>query len=329
MPICIPETLPAYRELAAEGVMVMSEQRASRQDIRPLEIALLNLMPLKVATETQFARVIGATPLQINLTLLSMKSHRSRTTSQAHMEAFYQTVDQVQDRKFDGLLVTGAPIEHLPYEEVTYWQELLDILRWSQTHIHAVFGVCWAAMAMLRHWHGIDKHHLARKAFGCFRHDNLCPASPYLRGFSDDCVIPVSRWTEIRQSECDATGQLQTLLSSPHVGPCLIEDLSRRALYIFNHFEYDSTTLAKEYQRDRDNGTEVELPQNYFPDDDPGHPPRNRWRSHGHLLYGNWINEIYQTTPFELERIGTDNARSAISEAPVPAASGAKHESQN
>ena len=281
MPICIPESLPAFRVLTDEGVMVMSERRASRQDIRPLEIALLNLMPLKIATEIQIARVIGSTPLQINLTLLRMDSHRSRNTSQAHMEAFYTTVAKVQDRKFDGLIVTGAPIEHMPYEEVTYWEELRQILDWSQANVHALLGICWAGMAMLYHWHGIQKYGLKNKAFGCFRHENLYPVSPYLRGFSDDCVIPVSRWTEVRQQDCEQTGRLRILLSSSQVGPCLIEDLSRNALYIFNHFEYDSTTLANEYDRDIRNGVPVALPQNYFPDDDRTRLPRNRCAATG------------------------------------------------
>ena len=308
MPICIPESLPAFSVLQEEGVMVMSERRAARQDIRPLEIALLNLMPLKIATEIQIARLIGATPLQINLTLVRMTSHRSRTTSQAHMEAFYTTAEQIRERKFDGLIVTGAPIEHLAYEDVTYWDELRRILEWSQSHVHALLGICWGGMAMLYHWYGIQKYDLENKAFGCFRHDNLCPSSPYLRGFSDDCIIPVSRWTEVKRRDCEQTQCLRILLSSSQVGPCLIEDLSRRALYIFNHFEYDSTTLAKEYERDIMNEVPITPPQNYFPEGDPSRSPRNRWRSHGHLLYGNWINEIYQSTPFDLSRIGNDKS---------------------
>ena len=304
MPIKIPENLPAYDILAREGVMVMSEAQAARQDIRPLQIGLLNLMPKKIQTETQFSRLIGATPLQIELTLIRMSEHRARNVSPKHMEAFYQPFQAVKERKFDGLIITGAPIEHLPYEQVTYWREMQEVIDWTQTNVHSTFGVCWGGMAMLYHLHGLDKHMLEQKAFGCFRHRNLAPTSPYLRGFSDDFVIPVSRWTEMRQAEIDATAGLATLLGSDEVGPCLVEDAGHRALYIFNHFEYDSDTLKQEYDRDIANGTPIEVPRNYYPNDDPSRPPDNRWRSHGHLLYGNWINQIYQTTPFDLNRIG-------------------------
>ncbi len=304
MPIKLPETLPAYRVLSDEGVMVMSEQNAARQDIRPLHIGLLNLMPKKIQTETQFARLIGATPLQIELTLIRMSEHQSKTTSAEHMEEFYRPFQEVRDAKLDGLIITGAPIEHLPFEEVTYWDELREVFDWTQTNVHSTFGVCWGGMAMIHHFHGVDKHLLSDNAFGCFRHANLSPASPYLRGFSDDCVIPVSRWTEMRQAEIDARPGLVTLLGSEACGPCLVEDPDHRALYIFNHFEYDSDTLKEEYQRDLLNGGEIKLPANYFPDDDPARRPQNRWRSHAHLLYGNWINQIYQTTPFDLDEIG-------------------------
>jgi homoserine O-succinyltransferase len=304
MPIRLPETLPAFRVLAREGVMVMPESRAEHQDIRPLRIGLLNLMPKKIETETQFARLIGATPLQIELSLIRMSDHRPKTTPASHMEAFYRPFRAVRDEKFDGLIITGAPVEHLPFEQVTYWDELREVMDWTQTHVHSTFGVCWGAMAMLWHFHRIPKHPLPRKAFGCFRHRTLQPSSPYLRGFSDDCVIPVSRWTEVRQADVDRVRGLVTLLASDEVGPCLIEDAAHRALYIFNHFEYDSDTLKAEYERDLANGTPIGLPANYFPDDDPARPPLNRWRSHAHLLYANWINEIYQTTPYDLAAIG-------------------------
>ncbi|MDP3959152.1 MAG: homoserine O-succinyltransferase, partial [Pseudorhodobacter sp.] len=201
-------------------------------------------------------------------------------------------------------IITGAPIEHLAFPAVTYWDELGEVMDWTQTHVHSTFGVCWGGMAMINHFHGVQKHLLAHKAFGCFRHQNLRPASPYLRGFSDDFVIPVSRWTEMRQAEIDAAAGLVTLLGSNEVGPCLIEDPAHRALYIFNHFEYDSDTLKQEYDRDVASGTAINVPLNYYPDDDPAQRPLNRWRSHAHLLYGNWINEIYQSTPYEIARIG-------------------------
>ena len=304
MPITLPANLPAFDVLAREGVSVMSESRAARQDIRPLKIGLLNLMPKKIQTENQFARLIGATPLQIDFRLIRMTSHRTKNTAAEHMAAFYRPFSQVRHERFDGLIITGAPIEHLPFEEVTYWDELCEVIDWTQTHVHSTFGVCWGGMAMIHHFHGVEKHMLERKAFGCFRHRNLAPASPYLRGFSDDVLIPVSRWTEMRQEEIDAAPGLATLLGSPEVGPCLVQDATHRALYIFNHLEYDSTTLKEEYDRDIAAGTPIEVPVNYYPGDDPAQAPMNRWRSHAHLLYGNWVNEIYQTTPYDLERIG-------------------------
>ena len=285
--------------------MVMDPSQADRQDIRPLRIALLNLMPLKIQTENQFARLIGATPLQIEFTLIRMSAHQTKNTAASHMEEFYRTFNMVRDEKFDGLIITGAPIEHLDFEEVTYWDEMVKVMNWTQTNVHSTFGVCWGGMAMINHFHGIQKHMLNKKAFGCFRHQNIAPSSPYLRGFSDDFVIPVSRWTEMHEDEIKEAFGLKVLLRSEETGPCLVEDLAHNALYIFNHFEYDSTTLKQEYDRDVANGTETNVPGNYYPQDDPNLVPQNRWRSHAHLLYGNWINEIYQTTPFELENIGT------------------------
>jgi homoserine O-succinyltransferase len=306
MPITLPATLPAYDVLRNEGVMVMTPDRAAQQDIRPLRIGLLNLMPKKIQTETQFARLIGATPLQINFHLIRMSEHQTRNTAAEHMETFYRPFAEVEasGEKFDGLIITGAPIEHLPFEEVTYWDELRRVMDWTQTHVHSTFGVCWGGMAMIYHFHGVQKHMLNAKAFGCFRHQNLNPTSPYLRGFSDDFVIPVSRWTEVRQPEIDTAPGMRTLLGSEEVGPCLVEDAGHRALYIFNHFEYDSDTLKQEYDRDVASGTPINVPLNYYPDDNPANPPKNRWRSHAHLLYGNWLNEIYQGTPFDLDDIG-------------------------
>jgi homoserine O-succinyltransferase len=306
MPITLPATLPAYDVLKNEGVMVMTPDRAAQQDIRPLRIGLLNLMPKKIQTETQFARLIGATPLQINFHLIRMSEHQTRNTAAEHMETFYRPFAEVEasGEKFDGLIITGAPIEHLPFEEVTYWDELRRVMDWTQTHVHSTFGVCWGGMAMIYHFHGVQKHMLNAKAFGCFRHQNLNPTSPYLRGFSDDFVIPVSRWTEVRQAEIASAPGLRTLLGSEEVGPCLVEDAGHRALYIFNHFEYDSDTLKQEYDRDVASGTPINVPLNYYPDDNPANPPKNRWRSHAHLLYGNWLNEIYQGTPFDLDDIG-------------------------
>ncbi|MDO8883898.1 homoserine O-succinyltransferase [Pseudotabrizicola sp.] len=304
MPITLPETLPAFDVLQREGVMVMSPERAARQDIRPLKIGLLNLMPKKIQTENQFARLIGATPLQISFELIRMSEHQTKNTAAEHMEAFYRPFQEAKAEKFDGLIITGAPIEHLPFEQVTYWQELAEVFEWTQTHVQSTLGVCWGGMAMINHFHGVKKHMLDHKAFGCFRHRNLSPTSPYLRGFSDDFVIPVSRWTEMRQAEIDQCHGLRTLLGSDEVGPCLVEDPDHRALYIFNHFEYDSDTLKQEYDRDIASGTAINVPLNYYTDDNPLMKPLNRWRSHAHLLYGNWINEIYQSTPYDPQDIG-------------------------
>ena len=305
MPIKIPSTLPAYDVLTREGVMVMDPADATLQDIRPLRIGLLNLMPKKIQTENQFARLIGATPLQIELTLIRMSEHQTKNTAAEHMEEFYKTFDEVRGEKFDGLIITGAPIEHLDFEDVTYWDELTRIFDWTQTNVHSTFGVCWGGMAMINYFHGVPKHITDHKVFGCYRHHVTDAASQYLRGFSDDCVIPVSRWTEMRQEDIAKSPDLKTLITSDESGPCLVEDTAHRALYIFNHFEYDSGTLKQEYDRDIAEGTQINVPQNYYPDDDPSQPPTNRWRSHAHLLYGNWINEIYQTTKYDLDEIGT------------------------
>lgn len=306
MPIKIPADLPAYAVLTREGVSVMDPDQAARQDIRPLRIGLLNLMPKKIQTENQFARLIGATPLQIDFDLIRMSEHQTKNTAAEHMESFYRPFDEVAAAgdKYDGLIITGAPIEHLEFDAVTYWEELARVFDWTQTNVHSTFGVCWGGMAMINHFHGVKKHMLDHKAFGCFRHRNMVPASPYLRGFSDDCVIPVSRWTEMKRAEIEAVAGLTILLDSDEVGPCLVEDTVRRALYIFNHFEYDSDTLKQEYDRDVANGTPINVPCNYYPGDDPTRAPQNRWRSHAHLLYGNWINQIYQTTPFDMNSIG-------------------------
>ncbi|MEE4188675.1 MAG: homoserine O-succinyltransferase [Roseobacter sp.] len=304
MPIKIPADLPAYDVLTREGVSVMDPDQAARQDIRPLRIGLLNLMPKKIQTENQFARLIGATPLQIELELIRMSEHQTRNTAAEHMAEFYRPFQEVKQEKYDGLIITGAPIEHLEFQDVTYWDELCEVMDWTQTNVQSTFGVCWGGMAMINHFHGVRKHMLDAKAFGCFRHRNLDPASPYLRGFSDECVIPVSRWTEMKQPEIDAAPGLKTLLGSDDVGPCLVEDKAHRALYIFNHFEYDSETLKQEYDRDVSTGTPINVPLNYYPNDDPSRPPLNRWRSHAHLLYGNWLTEVYQETPYDLDAIG-------------------------
>jgi homoserine O-succinyltransferase len=303
MPIRIPSKLPAFEILKSEGVNVMSNADADRQDIRPLKIGLLNLMPLKIQTENQFSRLIGSTPLQIELTLIRMSEHKSKHTSSDHMKSFYKSFEDIKEQKFDGLIITGAPIEHLEFNEVTYWNELKTIFEWTQNNVHSTFGVCWGGMAMINHFHNVEKHILGKKVFGCHRCQVTDPTSRFLTGFSDDLVIPVSRWTENKTSEILEAG-LKILIDSETSGPCLVEDEKHNALYIFNHFEYDKETLKQEYDRDIKNNTPINIPMNYYPNDDPEMPPLNKWRSHAHLLYGNWINQIYQTTPFDINRIG-------------------------
>lgn len=313
MPVTIPDDLPARHILQAEGVVVMRERDATRQDIRPLRIGLLNLMPDKIRTETQIARLIGATPLQVKLTLVRITDHVARNTSIDHMAAFYRPWREVQTERFDGFIITGAPVERLPFEDVHYWPELRAILDWTQTHVHRCLTICWAAQAALYHFHGLPKRPLPDKAFGIFRHCNLAPASPYLRGFSDGFDVPVSRWAETCPAALAASDALQILAASRATGPGLVDDPAHHSLHMFNHLEYDTGTLADEYRRDAGH----RLPANYFPADDPARPVENRWRSHAHLLFGNWINEIYQTTPFDIASIGGGAATAHRRPAPV------------
>ncbi|UGY11649.1 homoserine O-succinyltransferase [Phyllobacterium pellucidum] len=304
MPIKIPDDLPARRQLEAEGVNIMRERDAVRQDIRPLRIGLLNLMPNKISTETQIARLVGATPLQIELTLVRITNYVARNTPVTHMASFYRAWEQVRAERFDGFIITGAPVEHLAFEDVQYWDELRHILDWTQSHVHHCLTICWAAQAALWHFHGIPKHDLSAKAFGIFNHGNLAPASPYLRGFSDDVLMPVSRWTEVRRDDIPQGRGINVLLEGEETGLGLVDDPSCRSLHMFNHLEYDTNSLGDEYFRDLANAPSMPLPRNYFPDDYSSCRPANRWRSAAHLLFGNWINEIYQTTPFNVDDIG-------------------------
>ncbi|MFB2551409.1 homoserine O-acetyltransferase MetA [Ensifer soli] len=305
MPIKIPDTLPAVQTLVSEGVRVMTETAAIRQDIRPLQIGLLNLMPNKIKTEIQMARLVGASPLQVDLSLVRIGGHKARNTSEEHLLAFYQTWEEVREKKFDGFIITGAPIETLAYEDVTYWSEMQRIFEWTKTNVHSTLNICWGAMAAIYHFHGVPKYTLDHKAFGVYRHRNLNPASVYLNGFSDDFEVPVSRWTEVRRADVERVPGLEILMDSDEMGLCLIHERAYNRLYVFNHVEYDSTSLSDEYFRDVNAGTPIRIPHNYFPHDDPELAPKNRWRSHAHLLFGNWINEIYQTTPYDPQAIGS------------------------
>ncbi len=303
MPIRIPDNLPARKTLEAEGVMVMDSTRAARQDIRPLQIGLLNLMPNKERTETQFTRLIGATPLQVDLTLVRVTDHQSKNTSEAYLKTFYSTWEEVRTHKFDGFIVTGAPIANIPFEEVKYWDEMVEIMDWTQTHVHHTMFICWGAQAALHHFHKARRYRMPKKAFGVYRHRVVAPTSPFLRGFSDDLAIPVSRYNDIDRSSLGS--DLEILIDNDEIGVCMLGDKRLRAIYMLNHLEYDNRSLADEYERDIKAGLDTAPPVNLFPDDDPTKEPENRWRSHGHLLFHNWINEIYQTTPYEIDKIGT------------------------
>lgn len=303
MPIKVPDNLPAQAALETEGILTIPERTALRQDVRPLEIALLNLMPEKIKTEMQISRLLGATPLQIELTLVTTSSYAPKNTSAEHMLAFYQPWEAVQNRKFDGLIITGAPIETLPFQDVIYWRELTQIFEWSQSQVQETYNICWAAQAALQHFYGVPKYELPQKMFGVYPHQVLAGRDGLLRGFDDEIVVPVSRHTEVRREDLPSDAGLTVLLESEEAGLCLLRDENRRQTYIFNHLEYDTETLANEYHRDVDAGAEIQLPANYFPDDDPSKPPRNRWRAHGGLLIRNWVNDLYQSTSFDLADI--------------------------
>ena len=302
MPIRIPDHLPAAKTLQSEGVMVMDSSRAARQDIGPLQIGLLNLMPNKERTETQFARLIGATPLQVDLTLVRVSDHKSKNTSEEYLKSFYSTWEEVREKKFDGFIVTGAPVANMPFEEVKYWSEMLEIMDWTQTNVHHTMFICWGAQAALHHFHGAKRYRMPKKAFGVFRHQLVGPQTPWLHGFSDSPMIPVSRYNDIDRTSLGEN--LEVLIDNDDIGVCMLEDKARPALYMLNHLEYDNRSLADEYERDVKAGLDTAPPVNLFPNGDTTVEPENRWRSHAHLLFQNWINEIYQTTPYELEKIG-------------------------
>lgn len=303
MPIRIPDDLPARTILEKEGVVVMDSTRAARQDIRPMQIGLLNLMPNKQRTETQFARLIGATPLQVDLTLVRISDHRSKHTPEEYLNTFYSKWEEVRERKFDGFIVTGAPVAHLPFEEVRYWPEMVDIMNWTRTNVHAPLFICWGTQAALHHFHGSKRIRREKKASGIFRHQNRHPDSPYLRGFSDDFAVPVSRFNDIDRQSLPKDGSLEILIDSDEVGICMIEEKRENTIYMLNHFEYDSLSLGEEFARDQKGGLEPNIPFNYFPNDDPTQKPLNTWRATAHLFFQNWINEIYQTTPYEIDKI--------------------------
>ncbi len=304
MPIKIPNQLPATETLTRENIFVMTETRAMTQDIRPLQILLLNLMPTKVDTETQLARVLGNTPLQIELELIAPSGHVSKNTSQAHMLAFYKTFDEVRHRTFDGLLITGAPVELMAFEEVDYWPELCEIMEWSKTHVHSTLHICWGAQAGLYYHYGIPKRTLEHKLFGIFQHTVEDPNFILFRGFDDRFWVPHSRNTTVDRADIEAVPGLKVLAASPEAGVYAVKNDGCRQVFLMGHAEYDRDTLYKEYRRDVAAGVDIQIPANYFPGNDPTQTPRVSWRSCAHLLYTNWLNYcVYQTAPYDIREI--------------------------
>lgn len=304
MPIKIPEDLPATQTLIQENIFVMTEKRALSQDIRPLHILFLNLMPTKIETETQFARLLGNTPLQIEMDLLQTASHAATHTSQEHMLHFYTTFDQIKDRYYDGMVITGAPLESVPYEEVEYWPELCEILKWSRTHVYSTLHICWGAFAGLYYHYGIDSVKLPEKLFGVFEHQVERHSSILFRGFDDTFMVPHSRHFGLDRLQVEKRPELKILASSPKAGLYAMSTEGGRQIFITGHSEYDPLTLEKEYSRDKNAGLPIHVPENYYPDDDDSKYPLVSWRSSANLMFANWINYIvYQTTPYNLEEI--------------------------
>ena len=303
MPICIPHRLPAKKVLQHERVHVMDEMRAVKQDIRPLQIAILNLMPEKIKTETQLARLLGNTSLQVELTLLTTKTYRSKNTSEEHLIDFYKTWDDVKDRNFDGLIVTGAPLGQMKYEDVQYWEELTQIFDWSQTHCFRNFFICWGAMAALYHFYGVEKQVAAKKLSGVFDFVRTPHHPRIFRGINDEFVMPTSRFAYVTAEDIAQHKELCILANSEDVGVGFVEEEGDKNMFMLTHPEYDHYTLKDEYERDLAAGLEI-MPQNYFPGNDPAKEPKNLWRSYAHLLFANWLDDIYQNTPFELADVG-------------------------
>ncbi len=304
MPIKIPDNLPAVQTLLSENIFVMTERRAITQDIRPLQLLILNLMPLKIDTETQFARLLGNTPLQIEMTLIHTRSHVSKNTPAEHLLAFYQQFDDVKHRNFDGMIITGAPVENMAFEDVEYWEELCEIMEWTKTHVHSTFHICWGAQAALYYHYGVKKYPLEKKLFGVFPHTADYKNSILFRGFDDVFYVPHSRHTTVKREEIEATSGLRVLASSEEAGVYAVSTANGKQIFITGHPEYDPRTLEREYRRDKDQGLPIDLPKNYYPDNDDTKEPAVTWRAHANLLYSNWINYfVYQTTPYNIGEI--------------------------
>ena len=307
MPIRIPNDLPAAGTLQKENIFVMPANRAVRQDIRPLEIVVLNLMPTKIVTETQLSRLLGNTPLQVNLELMHTTSHISKNVAQEHLLTFYKSFDELKHRKFDGMVITGAPVEHLDFEDVDYWPELCEIMEWSKTNVHSTFHICWGAQAGLYYRYGIPKYELPEKLFGVFRHKADYKRAILLRGFDDTFWAPHSRHTTILREDIEKVPELKLLASSEEAGVYALMNDQGRQIFVTGHSEYDADTLQKEYLRDKNLGLPIHVPENYFPNDDDTQDPIVRWRSHANLLFSNWLNYfVYQTTPYDIMSIGQE-----------------------
>lgn len=304
MPINIPNNLPAFETLQSENIFVFSEERAKTQDIRPLKIAIMNLMPTKIVTETQILRLLGNSPLQVDIELLHPKSYTSRNTPEEHLRLFYKTFDEVKDQKFDGLIITGAPVETMPFEEVAYWDELKEVMDWSVTHVFSTFHICWGAQAGLYHHYGVPKYMLDKKMFGVFPHFLNQKYVKLFRGFDDAFYVPQSRHTEVRREDIEKVKELDILSESEESGIYIVASHDGRQIFVTGHSEYDPMSLNDEYVRDINKGMEIDIPKNYFPGDDPKNPPIVKWRGHANLLYANWLNYyVYQETPFDLNEL--------------------------
>ena len=304
MPINIPNNLPAYAVLNNENIFVMTDTAASHQDIRPLRIAIVNLMPKKIETETQILRLLSNTPLQVDIELIQMASHVTKNTPIEHLTKFYKTFSDVKNQRFDGLIITGAPVEQIPFEEVDYWKELCEIMEWSKMNVCSTWHICWGAQAGLYYHYGVPKYDLPAKMFGIFPHKAEVTNHPLLRGFDEKFNVPHSRHTEIKRMDVEKVKQLHILASSPESGVNIIADETERQFFIMGHFEYDRFTLANEYFRDKDKGLPIDVPKHYFPYDDPSQPPHFNWRAHANLLFSNWLNYcVYQKTPFNLDNL--------------------------
>lgn len=305
MPIRIPDALPATETLEGENIFVMTEYRAIHQDIRPLHVLILNLMPTKIATETQIMRKLSNTPLQIEVELMRTKSHEATHVAASHLETFYRTFDEVREHHYDGLIITGAPVEQMPFEEVDYWPELCDIMEWSTTHVHSTLHICWGAQAGLYYHYGINKRDLPAKASGVFEHRLVKPSSPLVRGLDDRFFAVHSRNTDVAREDVEAVPELEVIAVSDEVGLYIVKSTDSRRFFVFGHPEYDADTLKLEYERDLKRGIDPEIPVNYFPNDDPTREPLNTWRAQAQLLYTNWLNYyVYQTTPYDIRRAG-------------------------